>query len=398
VDSNLASNLSVGIQRKHAETQANMCKPHRSKGLQVTPNTREVCCGPTGVKVKDVSCSPIKKLKLLDDCGTEGSLHSSDEETDVSDHSSDIWLPDSDKLSKERASCQTIRCIENTRKLNAQYPMLYMGIPADCLGVVELLAEVIKYKGEVLTSQDVVSLILNKIRLGDSNKRLSHNYNISESYVSRLFNKYVPYISQCMRSLIMWQPIESVYLNLPLAFWARYYDVYCVIDTFEIQCEHPSNAYDQACSYSDYKSCNTYKYLIGIAPDGTIMFLSKGFLGRFSDIKIAVDSNFIKEIPHGCSVLADRGFKGIDTYLQERNCKLIRPPSTQGSEKYSKHEAIAGRVIASLRIHVERLIHRLREFDMLKPHAVVSHCYSNLIDDIVNIAAGLVNLQSSLIK
>ncbi|KAF9801549.1 hypothetical protein SFRURICE_015043, partial [Spodoptera frugiperda] len=51
--------------------------------------------------------------------------------------------------------------------------------------------------------------------------------------------------------------------------------------------------------------------------------------------------------------------------------------------------------IASLRIHVERVIRRLREFYMLKPHACVNLKHVKILDDIVIIACALINLQDS---
>ena len=45
-------------------------------------------------------------------------------------------------------------------------------------------------------------------------------------------------------------------------------------------------------TYNHYKSNNTGKYLVGIAPPGQIMFISKEFGGRSSDKAIVEDWNF----------------------------------------------------------------------------------------------------------
>lgn len=47
---------------------------------------------------------------------------------------------------------------------------------------------------------------------------------------------------------------------------------------------------------------------------------------------------------------------------------------------------------------MERVIRRLREFDMLKPHACVNMNLIKVLDDIITIACGLINLQDSLFK
>lgn len=80
------------------------------------------------------------------------------------------------------------------------------------------------------------------------------------------------------------------------------------------------------------------------------------------------------------------------------NITLVRPPSVETGVKMSKSQAKLTKQIASLRIHVERVIRRLREFYMLKPHACVNLKHVKILDDIVIIACALINLQDSLVK
>jgi len=96
--------------------------------------------------------------------------------------------------------------------------------------------------------------------------------------------------------------------------------------------------------------------------------------------------------------MADRGFKGIQTLLLDKNCELIRPPSVSTNAKLSKEEALETKRIASLRIHIEKVIRRLRKFSMLQPCANLSSNYIKHLDSMVIIAAALSNLQSPIIK
>lgn len=66
--------------------------------------------------------------------------------------------------------------------------------------------------------------------------------------------------------------------------------------------------------------------------------------------------------------MADRGFKHLEQCLKKAGITLVRPPSVETGVKMSKTEAKFTKQIASLRIHIERVIRRLREFRMLKPH------------------------------
>lgn len=103
-------------------------------------------------------------------------------------------------------------------------------------------------------------------------------------------------------------------------------------------------------------------------------------------------------IPERSVVMADRGFKQIQTVLNKKKCELIRPPSVLTNVKPTKAEVLLTKRIASLRIHVERVIRRIREFSLLEPHSTLNHAIMPHIDDVVTIAAALINLQGPIIK
>lgn len=81
-----------------------------------------------------------------------------------------------------------------------------------------------------------------------------------------------------------------------------------VIDCFEINIEKPKDLKARAQTYSQYKSHNTMKYLIGITPQGVISFISKGWGGQTTDAHITANSGFLDHLLPGGLVLADRGF------------------------------------------------------------------------------------------
>jgi len=73
----------------------------------------------------------------------------------------------------------------------------------------------------------------------------------------------------------------------------------------------------QALTWSEYKKCNTLKYLITCAPDGFIIFISSGYGGRISDTLLFQESKIMHILPEKCGIMADRGFKQIQTILSE---------------------------------------------------------------------------------
>lgn len=133
-------------------------------------------------------------------------------------------------------------------------------------------------------------------------------------------------------------------------------------------------------------------------PDGLINFISGGYGGRISDTNLFEICGIMNKLSANCTVMADRGFKQIDTILATKSCKLIRSPSVTSNKKLSKEEARETKRVASLRIHIERVIRRVREFELLIPHACLNHCIMPYVDSAVIIAAALINLQSPIIK
>ncbi|CAK1577901.1 unnamed protein product [Parnassius mnemosyne] len=63
-----------------------------------------------------------------------------------------------------------------------------------------------------------------------------------------------------------------------------------------------------------------------------------------------------------------------------------------------KDEMRQTKKIASLRIHVERVIRRIREFGMLKMHSVININQIGMLDMSITTTGALINLQNALIK
>lgn len=64
----------------------------------------------------------------------------------------------------------------------------------------------------------------------------------------------------------------------------------------------------------------------------------------------------------GISIMADRGFT-VKDMLGAINIGLHLPPFMEGRQQLSQKEVEDGRRIASLRIHVERAIGRIKTFE-----------------------------------
>ena len=69
-----------------------------------------------------------------------------------------------------------------------------------------------------------------------------------------------------------------------------------VIDWFKLFIDRSPNLTARALLWSNYKSHNTGKYLIGISPQEAICFILKGWGGSPSDQHITENSKFLKYV------------------------------------------------------------------------------------------------------
>ena len=151
----------------------------------------------------------------------------------------------------------------------------------------------------------------------------------------------------------------------------------------------------QAVTWSDYKSHNTFKFLIGISPSGFITFVSDCYGGRASDRFICMDSGFFDLLERDDEIMADRGFQ-IKEDLLLRFCSLSIPPGARIKSQMTSSECKKTKDVANLRIHVERAINRLKTYRILKTTMPITVLH--LADDIIRTCAALCNLKPHLIK
>ncbi|KAL0895461.1 hypothetical protein ABMA27_011581 [Loxostege sticticalis] len=255
-------------------------------------------------------------------------------------------------------------------KLHSQ---LYLGLSQDTYFVIETLVKTVQQP------HMHILITLKKIRLNDSYSRLAVDFGLQKGTIAKVIRKTLPLIAHFMKELIHFPEKSEVKYNLPIAFRSRFSKTQSIIDWFEIQIQQPSNAMHNFLTWSNDKGCNTLKYLISLTPNGFINFISGGYGGRVDDTALFQDCKIIDHIPTGSTILADKGFKHIASIVENKGCKLIRPPSVK---------------TGAVRIHVERSIGRLRSFKMLAPHACVNVKMLPVFDDIVYVACGLVNLQA----
>ncbi|XP_064479207.1 uncharacterized protein LOC135392423 [Ornithodoros turicata] len=177
-----------------------------------------------------------------------------------------------------------------------------------------------------LTTENQLFLVLVKLRLGLFHRHLGHLFSISIGTVSRILTTWIDFMYVKLGKLPIWAPRSVIDATMPPQFKAKYPSTRVIIDATEIRCEVHSSLALQSATYSHYKSTNTFKGLVGIAPDGRLTFVSELFTGCVSDREIVIKSGFLDlEFAAGDSVMADKGFKIADL-LEKRGVGLNIPP------------------------------------------------------------------------
>ena len=92
-----------------------------------------------------------------------------------------------------------------------------------------------------------------------------------------------------------------------------------------------------------------------------ITFVSSLYPGSISDKELTRRCDILDLLEPGDSVMADRGFD-IEEDLALRGVRLNIPPFLRGKTQLSEKELITTRRIASLRIHVEHAMERIKNF------------------------------------
>ena len=248
-------------------------------------------------------------------------------------------------------------------------------------------------------------MCLMRLRLGTALEDLSKRFQISKTTASRIFLETIEVLYIYLKPLIVWPEKEDLQNSMPLCYREKFgKKITVIIDCFEIYIEQPKNLTARSLMWSTYKSHHTAKYLIGITPQGTISFISKGWGGRTSDKHITENSVFLQKLTHGDFVMADRGFT-IEEPLGAHGAQLAIPAFTRGQTQLSPGEVERTRRIANVRIHVERVIGSLKQkytfLDKTLPINVVNTRNikedMTCLDQIVVICCALVNICPSVV-
>ena len=193
--------------------------------------------------------------------------------------------------------------------------------------------------------------------------------------------------------LIAWPTKEQVKRHLPKSF-AKFPRTSVITDCTELKIPKPTGPSAHNVTWSNYKSSNTFKLLVGISPPSAFTLVSQLWSGGVSDRHITMKSGLIDKLEPNDDCMADRGFN-IRDLVTKRRATLNIPPFSKGKQ-LSVKACTQNRRIAAVRIHVETAIQRLKNFKVLQ--GVLPLSLASVADQTVTVCACLCNLMKPLVK
>ena len=221
-----------------------------------------------------------------------------------------------------------------------------------------------------LSVEDEFLLSLMKHKLGLYNKDLAVRFCIALSTVTKIVKTWINLIYTRLGSISIFPSRDVIIRNMTQEFKEQYPTSMIIVDCTEIKIQMPSSLIRKSQTYSNYKSANTFKGLVGVDSRGGIMFVSHLYTGSISDKEICQRSGFYDllklkqetgELMAGDAVMADKGFD-IRNELDKIGMKLNIPPFLGKRKQLSKDDVLETQRIAHHRIHVERAIGKVKIF------------------------------------
>lgn len=232
-----------------------------------------------------------------------------------------------------------------------------------------------------------------KLKLNISFACLAVLFNVSKPLCPKIFYSTLKLLCISLKPAIYWPTLDQIQSNMPKCF-KNFKSTRVVLDCTEIKIQKLNCLKCRVMSYSHYKGTHTIKYLIGITPSGLISYVSSGYGGRATDKAIFNYENLIDKVDINDSIMVDKGFL-IEKECEEKLVRLIRPPFIKKQKQFTKRCAETTAEIARARVHVERVIQRIKIFKILKEQ--FDWYLIPYADEIMIIIAAVVNLSSPIL-
>lgn len=254
-----------------------------------------------------------------------------------------------------------------------------------------------------LSPFQMVLLTLARLRLDLSVQHLSHLFNVSADALSTTFANTVEVLYAHLHPLVHWPERHRLQVTMPGEFLKAFGEGFAIIlDCFEVHTEGISHSQDaQNFNHDDNK--HTKKYLIGITPQRSITFISRGWEWHDSDMHITENCGLLSKLLPGDVVLASRGF-GIQG-REGLMCAEVRDSAWQEAGRQLDAKGIEDtQAIEHIWSHVKTVTDGMQsKYTMLQkrvPFSLLLPCEGEeltLLDKVVTVCCILHNMSPSVL-
>lgn len=246
---------------------------------------------------------------------------------------------------------------------------------------------------EKMPKIDQLLMCLMKLRQNFPHVDLAERFRVSQATVTNVVITWVHVLHEILFQQFMSRiPSRAANLTCLPSCFSNFTNCRIVLDCTEMATTVPGCIQLQKSTYSSYKHRNTWKALIGVAPNGVITYVSSLYPGAMSDKKIVQHCGILEQLEAGDLILADKGFLLKD--LLPPGVNLNIPPFLTTAQ-FTPAQIKQTESIARARIHVERAIQRMKQYKILAliPRSLFEHG-----GIVVQVIGALTNLQYPLLE
>ena len=251
-------------------------------------------------------------------------------------------------------------------------------------------------KRRKLSTLDEYFMVLVRLRLGLFERDLAERFNVHVSSVNRICISWINFMYLKFGYLNIWPDREAIDKAMPQSFKDKFPKTRVIIDGTEIKCQTPSSLVLHSETFLLLQKPHNLQGSNWNFPQSHKTFISQLYAGSISDREITVRSGFLKlPFAAGDIVMADKGFT-ISDLLEPMGVGLNIPPFVGSRSQHNPSEVIATQEIASERIHVERAINKIKNFQIF--NQVIPLSLAGSLNQMWTVSAILTNLQNPIIS